>query len=164
MLKQLTEEFRRICNRLILFKELVYVSEHLQKNTIWMYHNESLGEFWGVHKIIEVISQSYYFSHMWKKVQNYVNKYDMCHKIKSLRYKSYEEIRTASISDWLWVSVVMNFIIKLLLLKKLLIKVIYDLILIIVDQLTKKVRFLSYKEVSDAEELTYTFLWNVITL
>ena len=32
------------------------------------------------------------------------------------------------------------------------------------NQLTKKVRFLPYKEVSDAEELTYTFLRNVTVL
>ena len=58
----------------------------------------------------------------------------------------------------------MNFIIKLSLLKKLLTEVFYDLILIIVDQLIKKVRFLPYKEVSDTEELTYIFLQNVIVL
>ena len=58
----------------------------------------------------------------------------------------------------------MNFIVKLSLSKKLLTKVIYNSILIIVDQLIKKVRFLSYKEASDAEELTYIFLRKVIVL
>ena len=58
----------------------------------------------------------------------------------------------------------MNFIVKLSLSKKLLTEVIYNSILIIVNQLTKKVRFLPYKEVSDAEELTYTFLRNVTVL
>ena len=114
--------------------------------------------------MIEAIFWSYYFSHMWKKVQDYVSKDDLCHKIKSLRHKSYREMRTVLTSDWLWASVVMNFIVKLSLSKKLLTKVIYNLILIIVDWLTKKVRFLSYKEVSDAEELAYTFLWNVTAL
>ena len=52
----------------------------------------------------------------------------------------------------------MNFIVKLSPSKKSLTEVTYDLILIIVDQLTKKVRFLPYKEALDAEELTYTFL------
>ena len=58
----------------------------------------------------------------------------------------------------------MNFIMKLPPSKKLLTEVTYDSILTIVNQLTKKVRFLSYKEVSDAEELTYTFLRNVTAL
>ena len=158
MLKQSTEEFKQTDNRLILFKELVYVSEHWQQNIIWMYYNDLLRDHWGLHKIIKALFWSYYFSHMWKKVQDYVNKCDLCHKIKSLKHKSYEEIRTVSTSNWLWASIIINFIVKLLLSKKLLTKVIYDLILIIVDWLIKKVRFLLYKEASDAEELTYTFL------
>ena len=101
---------------------------------------------------------------MRKKMQSHVNKCDLCHKIKSVRHRSYEEMRTVSTPSQLWASIIMNFIVKLLLSKKLLTKVIYDSILIIVNWLTKKVRFLSYKEVSDAEELTYTFLRNVIAL
>ena len=58
----------------------------------------------------------------------------------------------------------MNFIVKLLLSREPLTEVIYNSILIIVDQLTKKVRFLPYKEATDAEELTYTFLRNVTVL
>ena len=114
--------------------------------------------------MIEAIFWSYYFSHMRKKVQDYVNRSNLCHKIKSARHKSYEEMRTALTSSWLWASVVMNFIIKLPPSKKLLTEVIYNSILTIVNQLIKKVRFLPYKEVSDAEELTYTFLRNVTVL
>ena len=46
--------------------------------------------------------------------------------------------------------------------KKLLTEVIYNSILTIVDQLIKKARFISYLEVSNAEELAYIFLKNVI--
>ena len=95
---------------------------------------------------------------MWKKVQGHVDKYDLCHKVKSLRHKSYEEKRTSLTLDQLWASVAMDFIVKLSLSEKLLNEVIYDLILTVVDWLTKKVRFLPYKEASDAKELTYTFL------
>ena len=58
----------------------------------------------------------------------------------------------------------MNFIVKLLFLKKLLTKVFYDLILTIVNQLTKEVQFILYKKVLNAEELVYTFLRNVTAL
>ena len=87
-----------------------------------------------------------------------MNKCDLCHKIKLSRHKSYEEMRTVLTLDWLWALVAINFVIKLPSSKKLLTEVIYNSILIIVDQLIKKVRFLPYKEASDAEELTYTFL------
>ena len=45
VLKQSTEDFERTNNRLILFKELVYVSEHQQKNIIQMYHDKSLRDY-----------------------------------------------------------------------------------------------------------------------
>ena len=52
----------------------------------------------------------------------------------------------------------MNFIIKLLLLKKLLTKVSYNLILTVVDQLIKKIRFILYLKVLNTEKLVYMFL------
>ena len=129
-----------------------------------MYYDELLRGHWEIHKTIEAMFWLYHFSHMRKKVQSYVDKCDLCHKIKSARHRSYEEMRTALTSSWPWASVVINFIVKLSLLKKLLTEVIYNSILIMMNWLTKKVRFLSYKEASDAEELTYTFLRNVTTL
>ena len=58
----------------------------------------------------------------------------------------------------------MNFIVKLLLSKKLLTEVFYNLILMIVNQLTKKVQFILYKKVLNTEELIYIFLRNVTAL
>ena len=58
----------------------------------------------------------------------------------------------------------MNFIVKLSLLKKLLTKVFYNLILIIVNWLMTEVWFMLYKKVLNAEELVYIFLRNVTTL
>ena len=58
----------------------------------------------------------------------------------------------------------MNFIIKLLFLKKLLTKIFYNSILIIVNQLIKEVCFILYKKVLNVEELMYIFLRNVTVL
>ena len=129
-----------------------------------MYHDESLREHCEIHKMIEVIFWSYYFSHMWEKVKKYMNKCNLCHKIKSSRHRSYEEMRQTSTSDQLWASVAMNFIVKLPLSKKLLTEVFYNLILTIVNWLMKEVQFISYKKASNAEELAYTFLQNVTAL
>ena len=52
---------------------------------------------------------------------------------------------------------ILNFIIKLLLLKKPIIKTIYNSILITIDKLIKYIYFLLYKEVNNIEELIYTF-------
>ena len=65
-----------------------------------MYYNNSLEEHYKVHKIIEVISQLYYFLYMQRKIVNYVNKCNLCHKIKILRHKSYREMKIALVLDW----------------------------------------------------------------
>ena len=48
--------------------------------------------------------------------------------------------------------------------KKLLTRVFYNSILIIVNQFIKEVWFISYKKVLNAEELAYIFLRNVMIL
>ena len=101
---------------------------------------------------------------MQEKVKKYINMCNLCHKIKLLRYKSYKEIRQTLTLDWSWTSIVINSIVKLSLLKKLLTKVFYNSILMIVNQLTKEVQFISYKKILNAEELVYIFLRNITAL
>jgi hypothetical protein len=55
-----------------------------------------------------------------------------------------------------WKSIVLDFIIKLPLSKEALTGVKYDLILIIIDRLTKYVYLILYKKGLTAEELVYT--------
>ena len=129
-----------------------------------MYHNEPLRGHHEIHKTIKVISQSYYFLHMQEKVKKYMNKCNLCHKIKPSRHKPYGEMRQALTLNQLWASVAMDFIVKLLSSKKSLTGVSYDLILTIVDWLMKEVQFILYKKVSNAKELVYTFLQNVTAL
>ena len=56
VLEKPTEGFKKINKGLLLFQGLVYMLEHQQKDTIWMYHNELLGGHCGIHKTIEAIS------------------------------------------------------------------------------------------------------------
>ena len=158
VLEKSIKRFKKINKGLLLFQELVYVSEHQQRDTIQIYHNESLEEYCEIHKMIEAISQLYYFLHMWEKVRKYVDKCDLCHKIKLSRHRPYGKMKQTLTSDQFWASVVMNFIVKLSLSKKPLTEVFYNSILTIVDWLTKEVHFILYKKASNAEELAYTFL------
>ena len=57
-----------------------------------------------------------------------------------------------------WKAIILDFIIKLPLLKDLITKVKYDSILVIIDRLTKYAYFINYLESLNAEDLTYTFL------
>ena len=55
-----------------------------------------------------------------------------------------------------WTSIVLDFIVKLPKFKKPITKIVYDLILVIIDRFTKYKYFILYKETSLAENLAYT--------
>jgi hypothetical protein len=61
-----------------------------------------------------------------------------------------------------WLSIALDFIIKLPLSKEPLTGVSYDSILVIVDRLTKYAHLIPYKEASNAEDLVYTFIKTII--
>ena len=61
-----------------------------------------------------------------------------------------------------WTSVALDFIVKLLKSIELITKVVYDLILVIIDRLTKYGYFIPYKEASLTEDLAYTFYKYVV--
>ena len=55
MLEQSTESFEETSDDLILFKGLVYVLKHQQKNIIQIYHDAPLRDHQETHKMIEAI-------------------------------------------------------------------------------------------------------------
>ena len=61
-----------------------------------------------------------------------------------------------------WTSVVLDFIVKLLKSKEPITKIVYNLILTIMDRLTKYGYFILYKKISLAENMAYIFYKYVI--
>jgi hypothetical protein len=58
--------------------------------------------------------------------------------------------------------IILDFVIKLLLLRDLITRVEYDSILVITDRLTKYTYIILYHKASTAEDLAYTFLRIVV--
>ena len=56
-----------------------------------------------------------------------------------------------------WTSVTLDFIVKLLKSKELITKIVYNLIFVIMNRLTKYEYFIPYKKASSAEDFIYTF-------
>lgn len=65
--------------------------------------------------------------------------------------------------DQAWLSIVLDFITKLLKSTEPLTGVEYDSILVIVDRLTKYAHLLPYLESSNVEDLVYTLVRNIIS-
>ena len=56
----------------------------------------------------------------------------------------------------------MDFVIKLPLSKELIMNIMFDLIIVAVDRLTKDIIFIPFKEIATADELAYIFLYNIL--
>jgi hypothetical protein len=61
-----------------------------------------------------------------------------------------------------WISIILDFVIKLLLLQDPITEIEYDSIFIIIDKLTKYTYIILYLEASIVEDLAYTFLRVVV--
>ena len=57
-----------------------------------------------------------------------------------------------------WSLIFIDFIVKLSLSKELMIKFKYNFIMVVVDRLTKNIKFISFIEQADARDLAYVFL------
>jgi hypothetical protein len=62
-----------------------------------------------------------------------------------------------------WISIILDFVIKLLLLQNPITRIKYDFILVITNRLTKYIYIILYLKASTAENLAYIFLRIIIT-
>ena len=75
----------------------------------------------------------------------------------NLRYLLYKELQLLQVLKRVWSLILLNFIVKLSLSKKPIIRTKFNSILIIINRLTKWGTFIPYKELFTVENLIYTF-------
>ena len=109
---------------------------------------------------INTIKNKYYWHDMTKNISKYVQTYDICQHVKSRYHKQYDEINIIFIFFIFFEIIFMNFIIKLLSSNWL--NKIYDIILIIVDTLTKfslYVLYIKNIKANDLRKLYYNYIF-----
>ena len=94
---------------------------------------------------------------MRKLVEEHLQKY-IYQRTKNLRHLLYRELQPLQVSEKVWSSVLLDFIIKLSPSKEPIIRIEFNSILIIVNRLTKWGTFIPYKKLFTAENLAYAFL------
>ncbi len=151
-----------ITNEILIFQDLIYVSTRCRQEMIDDYHESMIHEHQDSNKIIERISRIYYFLKMRKQVEDIIRKCNVCIQTKHSQHKSYELLKSLSTSDHAWKSIALNFIVKLSKSKEKVMRTTYNFILMITDKLIKYKYFLSYKKVTFAKDLIYTFLRTIV--
>jgi hypothetical protein len=96
-------------------------------------------------------------------VKEIIGKYNIYIRNKVLYHALYRIIQILDILKTPWISIVLDFVVKLLLSRDLITGVEYNSILVIINKLTKYTYIILYLKASIIEDLAYVFLRVVVT-
>ena len=127
---------------LLFYIKQVYVSEEksVRAKLLKLHHNDVLVRHFSVERMLELLTQKYYWINMHADVKEYVALYDICQRVKVSQHHLYSEIQIFSQSEELWREVTINFITDLSLSKCN--RCIYNAILIIVNWYIKMICYI----------------------
>jgi len=141
-----------------MYKEgKVYVpkNEKLRAEIIRLYHDMLIGGHGGQWKMVELVTRNFWWPGVTKEVKRYVEGCDACQQNKNHTEQPASKLMPNSIPEKPWMHILADFITKLPLAQG------YDLILVVVDRLTKIVHFIPTTEKTSAEGLVRLFRDNV---
>ena len=125
------------------------------------HHNNPLAGHFGINKIRELIARKYYWPTLHRNVETYIKGCNICLASKAVWYKPYGNLQTLPVPTHRWKDLSIDFITVLPILTDWKGKS-YDLILVIVDRLTKMVHYKPVKITIDAPGLAEVIIDVVI--
>jgi len=155
--KMLRDEEWREVDSVMYKEEKVYVpkDEKLRTKIIRLYHNMPIGGHGGQWKIVELVTQNFWWSGIMKEVKRYVEECNACQCNKNHMEQPASKLMPNLIPEKSWTHISADFITKLPLAQG------YDSILVVVDRLTKMVHFIPTIEKTSAEGLARLFRDNM---
>ncbi len=102
-------------NKILFHDNQLWVSfnELLQMNLIHEVHDQSSIDHSEILRTMKIIKWNYYWSSMWKTINQYIQNCYVCQCSKTSRNKSNDLLQSLFISERQWQNIVMNFIIDL---------------------------------------------------
>ena len=155
--KMLRDEKQREIDSIIYKEGKVYVSknEKLKAEIIRLHHNTPVERYREQWKTIELVTRNFWWLEVTKKIKQYIERYNFCQRNKNYTEQPAGKLIPNSIPKKLWSHISADFITKLPLAQG------YDLILVVVDRLTKIAYFIPTIEKILAEELARLFRNNI---
>ena len=123
------------------YQGLPSVPEIIRSEVISCHHNNLLAEHFGINKTRELVGRKYYWPGLRRDVESYVRGCDVCLASKAVRHKPYGDLQSLPIPTHWWKDFSMDFVTGLPLSADWKGNS-YNLILVIVDRLTKMVHAL----------------------
>jgi len=146
-------------NGLLLLDNRIYVlsASNLHTCILQYNHDHILARHFGQNRTLELVHCRYFWPSLYTDVQQFCKFCVTCMQFKPQRHKLYRSLKQLSIPEWLWNSISINFI------KKLLTSSRFDTILVIVNWLTKQVIFISVYDTIMSIDLVCLFILYVFS-
>ena len=150
------KEWREV-DSIIYKKGKVYVSKNniLRAEIIRLHHDTPVEGHGGQWKTVELVTQNFWWPGVTKEVKQYMEECNSYQRNKNYTEQPTGKLMPNSIPEKPWMHISADFITKLPIVQG------YDLILVVVDQLTKMVHFISTTEKISVEGLARLFRDNV---
>ena len=150
------KEWREV-DSIIYKKGKVYVSKNniLRAEIIRLHHDTPVEGHGGQWKTVELVTQNFWWPGVTKEVKQYMEECNSYQRNKNYTEQPTGKLMPNSIPEKPWMHILADFITKLPIVQE------YDLILVVVDQLTKMVHFISTTEKISVEGLARLFRDNV---
>ena len=155
--KMLRDEKQREVNGVMYKEGKVYVpkDDKLRAEIIRLYHNTPIGEHGRQWKTMELVTRNFWQPGVTKEVKQYIERCDVCQQNKNRTKQLAGKLMPNSIPKKPWIHISADFITKLPLAQG------YNLILVVVDRLTKMMHFIPTTEKTLAEGLAQLFRDNM---
>ena len=130
-------------------------NEELRVEIIWLHHDILIVEYEGKQKKMELVIRNYWWLGMTKNVGRYIEKCDMCQRIKNRTEVPVEKLKLSEVLEKPQTHLMVNFITKLPLVAR------KDTILVICNRLSKMTHFVAIMKEASAEGLARLFRDNI---
>jgi hypothetical protein len=135
----------RLNDNFVCFKNAWYVFADLMRRLLFKQnHDDFHASYFDVKRTLELLKRKYYWFAMNQDVKNYVNACFVCHWIKIIKHKFFEQLQSIFMLKKFRLKWIMNFIIDLSFNVNR--KVAYDSIFVLVNRYTKYARYIRARQ------------------
>jgi translation initiation factor 2 beta subunit (eIF-2beta)/eIF-5 len=141
-----------IQEEILCYEDKWYISSSfLRRALLQQNHDDSQARHFEYTRTLELLRRKYYWSKINNDIKEYVETYSTCHRVKTVKHKSFNQLQSLfllkdSRRDW-----IMNFIINLSLSKRW--KCAFDSILILMNRYFKYARYIRSRMNWSVEQL-----------
>ncbi|QKX57713.1 uncharacterized protein TRUGW13939_04831 [Talaromyces rugulosus] len=124
---------------LAIWNGMIRVPQNMTTEVIQRYHDPPTKGHQGVERTIEMITRTFYFPYVRKRVENYIRNCDECNRNKAVHHKPFGKMQIPEVPEEAWKSITVDFIQGLPQSKDPVTGITYTDAMITVDRLTKYV-------------------------